>query len=80
MPCVNYAECHKEAIYAECYYAGCRYAECCGAKLTGNIDVSKNFIFGINPNYVHLHNETTGMRHTLPVYFFCPSVNVIKVL
>ncbi len=25
---VNYAECHKQAHYAECRYAECRYAEC----------------------------------------------------
>jgi hypothetical protein len=25
---VIYAECHKQALYAECRYAECRYAEC----------------------------------------------------
>ncbi len=25
---VNYAECHKHALYAECRYAECRYTEC----------------------------------------------------
>ncbi len=25
---VNYAECRKQANYAECRYAECRYAEC----------------------------------------------------
>ncbi len=25
---VNYAECRKQAHYAECRYAECRYAEC----------------------------------------------------
>jgi hypothetical protein len=25
---VNYAECHKQALYAECRYAECRCAEC----------------------------------------------------
>ncbi len=28
---VNYAECRKQAHYAECHYAECRYAECRGA-------------------------------------------------
>ncbi len=28
---VIYAECHKQAHYAECLYAECRYAECLGA-------------------------------------------------
>ncbi len=28
-----YAECRKQAHYAECYYAECRYAECRGAAL-----------------------------------------------
>jgi hypothetical protein len=27
MLCVNYAECRKQALYAECHYAECRYAE-----------------------------------------------------
>ncbi len=27
MPSVNYAECRKQAHYAECRYAECRYAE-----------------------------------------------------
>jgi hypothetical protein len=32
---VNYAECHTQALYAECYYAEyhyveCRYVECHG--------------------------------------------------
>jgi hypothetical protein len=31
MPCVNYAECPKLAIHAECQYAECHYAECRGA-------------------------------------------------
>jgi hypothetical protein len=26
-----YAECHIEALYAECRYAECRYGECRGA-------------------------------------------------
>ena len=35
---VNYAECRKQAHYAEsryaeCHYAGCRYAECRGVLL-----------------------------------------------
>ncbi len=25
---VNYAECRKQANYAECRYAECRYADC----------------------------------------------------
>jgi hypothetical protein len=25
---VIYAECHSQALYAECRYAECRYAEC----------------------------------------------------
>ena len=28
----NYAECLKQAHYAECHYAKCRYAECHYAK------------------------------------------------
>jgi hypothetical protein len=28
---IAYAECLKQALYAECCYADCRYAECCGA-------------------------------------------------
>ncbi len=28
---VNYAQCCKQAHYAECRYAECRYAECRGA-------------------------------------------------
>jgi hypothetical protein len=28
---VAYAECRKQAHYAECHYAECRYAECRGA-------------------------------------------------
>ncbi len=28
---VNYAECRKQAHYAECHYAECRHAECRGA-------------------------------------------------
>jgi hypothetical protein len=28
MLCVIYAECHIQAIYAECHYAERRYAEC----------------------------------------------------
>jgi hypothetical protein len=28
---VNYAECHKLALFAECHYAECRHAECRGA-------------------------------------------------
>jgi hypothetical protein len=27
-----YAECHMQALYAECQYAECRYAECHGEK------------------------------------------------
>ncbi len=30
---VTYAECHTQALYAECRYAECQYAECCGAAL-----------------------------------------------
>jgi hypothetical protein len=35
---VTSAECHIEALYADCYYATClyaecHYAECCGANL-----------------------------------------------
>jgi len=38
---VNYAECRKQAHYAEsryaeCHYAGCRYAECRGVLLTSS--------------------------------------------
>jgi len=32
---VNYAECHKQAHYAECHYAECHYAECCCAECRG---------------------------------------------
>jgi len=28
---VAYAECRKQAQYAECHYAECRYVECHGA-------------------------------------------------
>jgi hypothetical protein len=28
---VNYADCGKQAYYAECRYAECHYAECRGA-------------------------------------------------
>ncbi len=28
---VTYAECHIQAVYAECRYAKCRYTECRGA-------------------------------------------------
>ncbi len=31
---VIYAECRKEAHYAECCYAECRHAECRGAHAT----------------------------------------------
>ncbi len=27
----HYVECRKQAYYAECRNAECRYAECCGA-------------------------------------------------
>jgi hypothetical protein len=29
---VNYAECRKQALYAECHYAECRYSEYRGAQ------------------------------------------------
>jgi hypothetical protein len=29
-----YAECHIQAVYAECRYAECHYAECRGAIIT----------------------------------------------
>jgi hypothetical protein len=28
----SYAECRKQAHWAECCYAECRYAECCNAE------------------------------------------------
>ncbi len=31
MMSVIYAECHIQAVYAECGYSECRYAECHGA-------------------------------------------------
>jgi hypothetical protein len=31
-----YAECHKQARYAECRYVECRYAECRGAVISGS--------------------------------------------
>jgi hypothetical protein len=35
---VTYAECHIQALYAECHFAECRsaechYTECCGANI-----------------------------------------------
>ncbi len=32
---VNYAECHKQAYYAECHCAECRYTECHYAECSG---------------------------------------------
>jgi hypothetical protein len=34
---VNYAECRKQAHFAECQYAECLYAECCYAECHGTI-------------------------------------------
>jgi hypothetical protein len=34
---VNYAECRKQALYAECFYAECRFAECHFAECCGAI-------------------------------------------
>jgi hypothetical protein len=34
---VNYAECHKQAHYAECHYAECHYAECRYAECRGAV-------------------------------------------
>ncbi len=47
---VIYAECRKQAHYAECLYAeyryaGCHYAECRSA--IWNPDIRKNFIWSI---------------------------------
>jgi hypothetical protein len=41
---VIYAECHIQALYAECHYSECRYpeihyAECHGAYLRANIQL-----------------------------------------
>jgi hypothetical protein len=32
---VNYAECRKQAHYAECQYPESRYADCCYAECRG---------------------------------------------
>ncbi len=34
---VNYAECHLQALCAECHYAECRYAECRYAEWHGDL-------------------------------------------
>jgi len=40
---VNYAECRKQAVYAECRFAECRYAERRGAAKTTWINMSAYF-------------------------------------
>jgi len=38
---VNYAECHLQALCAECHYAECRYAECHCALIEPQISIGK---------------------------------------
>jgi hypothetical protein len=41
---VNYAECHKQANYAECLCAECRYAECRYAECRGALYQHRSYL------------------------------------
>jgi hypothetical protein len=60
---VIYAECHIQAIYAECHYAECRYAEC-----RGTVYLSKRLTL-LNVLFLLLKSNKTTL--TTKYQWFC---------
>jgi hypothetical protein len=58
-PSIIYAECFKQALYAECRYAGCHYALCHCAKFTTREEYSSYLFLAPNTQAEHYSSVPT---------------------
>jgi hypothetical protein len=66
---VTYAECHIQALDAECHYADCHYAECRGALYNIHLEncynhtTVKSFIFQRFCVFKHVWSGASIIKH-----------------
>ncbi len=68
---VIFAECHKQAYYAECHHAKCRFAECHEKSITLSVYI---------PSVIRLSFIMLSVIYALGTRYYKHSVNILSVV